>query len=59
MLPVLLGASIFPTSAVTDFTGSVTTVIGDNIGVVLGIFAFVFGINWAMRHFNRATKGRI
>lgn len=53
------GASFFPATAGTDFISGVTTVLTDNIGVVLTVFAFIFGVKFALRFFNKATKGRL
>ncbi len=50
---------LFPTTTVTDFTTALTGVISANIGVVLGILAFVFGIKFIMRLFNKSTKGHL
>lgn len=52
-------ASLFPTTAVADFTTALGAVIADNIGVVLGILAFVFGIKFIMRLFNKSTRGHL
>ena len=52
-------ASIFPTTTVTDFVTGLTGVLSDNIGVVLGILAFVFGLKFIMRLFNKSTKGHL
>lgn len=51
--------NVFPTSAVTDFTTSLTGVLSANIGVVLGVLAFVFGIKFIMSLFNKSTRGHL
>lgn len=53
------GASIFPTTAAADFISSVTTALSDNLGVVLAVFGFTFGISFVLRMFNRSTQGRL
>lgn len=52
-------AGIFPTTTVADFTAALTAVLADNIAVVLGILAFVFGIKFIMRLFNKSTRGHL
>jgi len=52
-------ASLFPTTTVTDFTTALTGVISDNISVVLGILAFMFGIRLIFRLFNKSTRGHL
>jgi len=54
-----LGASFFPATAVTDFVTSVTTVLTDNIAVVLGIFGFTFGLGFIRRMVNKSAHGKI
>ncbi len=51
--------AVFPTSTVADFTSAITGVLTDNIGVVLGILAFMFGIKWIMSLFNKSTRGHL
>jgi hypothetical protein len=51
--------TVFPTTAVSDFTSAFTGVISANIAVVLGILALVFGIKFVMRLFNKSTKGHL
>lgn len=53
------GASIFPTDAVTTITSGISGVLTDNIAVILGILAFVFGLRFIMRLFNKSTKGKL
>ncbi|HRJ90773.1 MAG TPA: hypothetical protein PLU21_01025 [Candidatus Saccharibacteria bacterium] len=50
---------LFPTTAVADFTTAVTDVLSDNIAVVLGVLAFVFGIRFIFRLFNKSTRGHL
>jgi hypothetical protein len=52
-------ASIFPTDTVATVTGGITTAITDNIAVVLGVLAFVVGLNFVMRRFNKGLKGKV
>lgn len=52
-------AGLFPTTTVADFSTALTTVISDNIAVVLGILAFVFGVRWILRMFNKSTRGHL
>ena len=54
-----LPASIFPTTAAADFITGVTTALSDNIGVVLAILAFMFGIRFILRMFNKSTRGHL
>lgn len=51
--------SIFPSTAVTDFTGTLTSTLAANIAVVLGILAFVFALKWIMSLFNKSTRGHL
>lgn len=51
--------ALFPTSTVSDFTTGLTTVISENIGVVIGILALVFGIKFVMNLFNKSTRGHL
>jgi hypothetical protein len=55
----MLGASIFPTTAVADITGGITTALSDNIGVVLGVLAFTVGLAFVFRLFNKSIKGKV
>lgn len=57
MNPVL-GASIFPTDAVTTVTGGITSAITDNIGVVLGLIAFTAGLKFVLHLFQKHAKVR-
>lgn len=50
---------IFPTDAVTTVTGGITTAISDNIGVVLGVLAFVVGLNFVLRLFRKSVHGKV
>lgn len=43
------GEAVFPADTITTFTTAVTGVLSANIGVVIGILAFVFGIKFIMR----------
>ncbi len=52
-------ASFFPTDTATTFISSVTSVLSDNIGIVLAIFGSMFGIKLAFRLLNKSTKGRL
>lgn len=54
----LLGASIFPTGTETDFIADLSTVITDNLPVVLAIFAFYVGIRLALRWFSSTARGK-
>jgi hypothetical protein len=54
-----LGASIFPTDAVSTVTSGVTSALSDNIGVVLGVLAFSVGIKFVLGLFNKSVKGRV
>jgi len=54
-----LGASIFPTDAVTTVTGGITSALSDNIGAVLGVLAFSVGLGLVLRMFNKGIKGRV
>jgi hypothetical protein len=54
-----LAASIFPTTAVTDVTGGVTTAISDNIAVILGILAFFVGLRVVFGLFNKQVNKRV
>lgn len=51
--------NVFPATTVSDFTGALSGVLTANIGVVLGILAFVFGLKWIMRLFNKSTRGHL
>lgn len=51
--------TVFPTTTVSDFTTALSGVLTANIGVVLGILAFVFGLKWIMRLFNKSTRGHL
>lgn len=51
--------TVFPTDTVADFIASISGVLTANIGVVLGILAFMFGLRWIMRLFNSSTRGRL
>ena len=51
--------SVFPTTTIADFTSAVTGVLTANIGVVLGILAFIFALKWIMRLFNKSTRGHL
>lgn len=51
--------AVFPTDTVADFIASISGVLTANIGVVLGILAFMFGLRWIMRLFNSSTRGRL
>lgn len=53
------GETVFPADTVTTFTTAVTGVLSANIGVVIGILAFVFGIKFIMRLFNKSTRGHM
>jgi len=50
---------IFPTTTVADVTGAITDVLTDNMGVVVGVLAFVVGIKFITRLFNKSVKGRL
>lgn len=52
----MFAASLFPTTAVADMISGITTVITDNIGVVLGVLAFSVGVGFVMRHFKKTTR---
>ncbi len=52
-------ASIFPTTAAADFISGVTTALSDNIGVVLAIFAFMFGIRFVLNLFGKSTRAHL
>lgn len=51
--------NIFPTDAVTTVTGGVTSFLSANIAVVLGILAFMLGLNYILRLTRKATHGRV
>lgn len=51
--------SVFPATTVADFTTAFAGVLTNNIAVILGILAFMFGIKFIMRLFNRSTKGKL
>lgn len=52
----MLATSLFPTTAVADMISGVSTVISDNIAVVLGVLAFSVGVGFIMRHFKKTTR---
>ena len=52
-------ASIFPANTVTTFTDTITTTISDNMGMIIGVVAVIFGINFARRMLNRGLKGKV
>lgn len=51
--------SFFPEGTVKTFTDALTGVLSANIGIVLGIVAVVFAINFARKMLNRGIKGRV
>jgi len=52
------GASLFPTTTVTDITSAVTGAITDNIAVVVGLVALWLGIRVGFKLFRGATHGK-
>ena len=52
-------ASIFPANTVTTFTDTITKTISDNMGMIIGVVAVIFGINFARRMLNRGLKGKV
>lgn len=56
---LVFGASIFPTDTITTFTNTITTTISDNMGMIVGVVAVIFGINFARRMLNRGMKGKV
>jgi hypothetical protein len=55
----MLGASIFPTGAATDFISAITSALSDNIGVVLAVLGFTVGLAFVFRLFNKSVKGKV
>ena len=51
--------SIFPDTTLSTFTTQITSTISDNMGVIIGIVAVIFGINFARKMLNRGLKGRV
>ena len=51
--------SIFPDTTLSTFTTQITGTISDNMGVIIGIVAVIFGINFARKMLNRGLKGRV
>lgn len=50
---------VLPTSTVTDVTTGFLGVVTANIGPVLGILAFSWGIYFVTARLNKAKKGKI
>jgi hypothetical protein len=59
MASPILGVSVFPTSAVADVTGGITTAISDNILVILGILSFMVGLRIVFGLFNKQVSKKV
>lgn len=51
--------SIFPSGAVATVTDGITGAISANIAVVLGVLAFVVGLRYILRLFNKSLHGKV
>jgi hypothetical protein len=53
------GTGIFPTGADTTVISGITGAISDNIVIVLAILAFVVGLRFVLRLFNKSLHGKV
>lgn len=51
--------NLFPTGASETIVNGFTSMVTANMGVVLGVFAALFGVSWVLARLNKARKGRI
>jgi len=51
--------TIFPTTAAADIISGFTDIVTANMGVVLAVFAALFGVSWVLARLNKARKGKI
>ena len=51
--------TLFPTTAAADIIDGFTGIVTANMGVVLTVFAALFGVSWVLARLNKARKGRI
>jgi len=53
------GATFFPAGQPAGVISAFTTVLTDNLPVILGVLAFAWGIKFVMKLLNKSTKGRV
>jgi hypothetical protein len=52
----MFATSIFPTGSVSTLTSGVTSAIGQNIGAILGVLAFIVGLSIVMAIFDASKE---
>jgi len=50
---------IFPETTSADVISGFTGIVTANMGVVIAVFAAMFGVGWLLTRLNRARSGKI